>query len=35
MGFAAVNHSLRNGDTTISWYRGPLVPMWYAESDVL
>jgi hypothetical protein len=32
MGFAAVNHSLRNGDTTISWYRGPLVPMWYAES---
>ena len=32
MGFAPVNHSLRNGDTTISWYRGPLVPMCVRES---
>jgi hypothetical protein len=32
MGFAPVNHDLRNGDTTISWYRGPLVPMLYGVS---
>lgn len=32
MGFAPVNHDLRNDDTTISWYRGPLVPMLYAKS---
>jgi hypothetical protein len=32
MGFAPVNHDLRNGDRTISWYRGPLVPMFYERS---
>ena len=32
MGFAPINHDLRNSDTTISWYRGPLVPMSYAKS---
>lgn len=32
MGFAPVNHDLRNEDNTISWYRGPLVPMDYTRS---
>jgi hypothetical protein len=32
MGFAPVNHNLRNEDKTISWYRGPLVPMSYERS---
>jgi hypothetical protein len=32
MGFTPVNHDLRNDDTTISWYRGPLVPMSYEKS---
>jgi len=32
MGFIPVNHDLRNLDTTISWYRGPLVPMLYEMS---
>jgi hypothetical protein len=32
MGFSPLNHNLRNSDTTISWYRGPLTPMWYPRS---
>ncbi len=32
MGFAPINHDLRSGDTTVSWYRGPLVPMSYEKS---
>ncbi len=32
MGFAPINHDLRNEDTTISWYRGPLAPMQYTGS---
>lgn len=32
MGFAPVNHDLSNEDNTISWYRGPLVPMDYTRS---
>jgi hypothetical protein len=32
MGFTPLNHDLRNDDTTISWYRGPLVPMSYTKS---
>lgn len=32
MGFVPVNHDLRNADKTISWYRGPLVPMSYERS---
>ena len=32
MGFAPINHDLRNSDTTISWYRGPLGPMLYERS---
>jgi hypothetical protein len=31
-GFIPVNHRLRNGDTTISWYRGPLLPIYYERS---
>lgn len=31
-GFTLVNHDLRNEDTTISWYRGPLAPMSYERS---
>jgi len=26
MGYTALNHELRNGSTTVSWYRGPLLP---------
>lgn len=26
MGFTALDHRLREGDQTVSWYRGPLVP---------
>jgi hypothetical protein len=32
MGFSPVNHDLRNSDTTISWYRGPLAAMAYEKS---
>ena len=27
MGFTALKHNLRNGEKTVSWYRGPLVPL--------
>jgi hypothetical protein len=27
MGYTALNHDLRNGGTTVSWYRGPLLPL--------
>lgn len=27
MGYTAMNHQLRNGDRTVSWYRGPLLPL--------
>ena len=27
MGYTAMNHQLRNGDQTVSWYRGPLLPL--------
>lgn len=26
-GFVPMNHDLRNGDKTVSWYRGPWIPM--------
>jgi len=26
LGYTALNHDLRDGDKTVSWYRGPLVP---------
>ncbi len=25
-GYTAMNHTLRDGDSTVSWYRGPLIP---------
>jgi hypothetical protein len=27
MGYTAMNHSLRDGSATVSWYRGPLLPL--------
>jgi len=27
MGYTALNHALRDGSTTVSWYRGPLLPL--------
>jgi hypothetical protein len=27
MGYTALNHGLRNGEATVSWYRGPLLPL--------
>lgn len=27
MGYTAMNHQLRNGDRTVTWYRGPLLPL--------
>jgi hypothetical protein len=43
MGYTAMNHQLRNGDKTVSWYRGPLLPLGtppflsppYTSGDVL
>ena len=26
MGYTAINHHTREGDKTVSWYRGPFVP---------
>jgi hypothetical protein len=28
-GYTAFNHALRHGETVVSWYRGPLVPLSY------
>jgi hypothetical protein len=27
LGYTAMNHSLRDGSSTVSWYRGPLLPL--------
>ncbi len=27
IGYTAMNHQLRNGERTVSWYRGPLLPL--------
>jgi hypothetical protein len=27
MGYTAMNHQVRNGDRSVSWYRGPLLPL--------
>ena len=32
-GFAALDHHIRNGENTVSWYRGPLVPLWYRKLE--
>ena len=31
MGYTALNHQLRDGEQTASWYRGPLIPLKMAE----
>ncbi len=33
LGYTAMNHHLRNGEKTVSWYRGPLVPAWYPKLE--
>ncbi len=32
-GYSGVNHTLRIGEKTVSWYRGPLVPLQLAPND--
>jgi hypothetical protein len=34
LGYTALTHRIRNGEPTISWYRGPLVPFSYRKLDV-
>ena len=34
LGYAALNHHIRRGENTVSWYRGPLVPLFYRKLDV-
>jgi hypothetical protein len=33
LGYAALDHSIRNGEKTVSWYRGPLVPLNYPKRE--
>jgi hypothetical protein len=33
MGYTALNHHVRNGEKTVSWYRGPLVPFHYRKVE--
>src|SRR5262249_12088788 len=35
MGYAPLNHNLRTGEKTVSWYRGPLVPYQINKTRVL
>jgi hypothetical protein len=30
-GYTALNHSLRNGEKAVSWYRGPMVPLYLTK----
>lgn len=32
-GYSVLNHHVRNGENTVSWYRGPLVPLWYHKLE--
>ena len=32
-GYAPLDHHIRNGESTVSWYRGPLVPLWYRKLE--
>jgi len=32
MGFTALDHITRQGETTVSWYRGPLLPMYMPKN---
>jgi hypothetical protein len=34
LGYTALNHHIRQGEHTVSWYRGPLVPLSYRKLDV-
>ena len=34
LGYTALTHRIRNGEPTVSWYRGPLVPLFYRKLDV-
>jgi hypothetical protein len=33
LGYVALDHHIRNGENTVSWYRGPLVPLWYRKLE--
>ena len=33
LGYVAMDHALRDGSTTVSWYRGPLLPLGVAETE--
>jgi hypothetical protein len=33
LGYTAMNHHIRNGEKTVSWYRGPLVPACYPKLE--
>jgi hypothetical protein len=33
LGYTALNHNIRNGEKTVSWYRGPLVPLSYNKAE--
>ena len=32
-GYTALDHHIRNGEDTVSWYRGPMVPLWYHKLE--
>lgn len=34
-GYTALNHVLRHGEKTVSWYRGPLVPLLHAKPKLI
>ena len=34
LGYTALTHRIRNGEPTVSWYRGPLAPLSYRKLDV-
>jgi hypothetical protein len=33
LGYTALDHRIRNGEKTVSWYRGPLVPLKYQKLE--
>jgi hypothetical protein len=33
LGYVALDHHIRNGENTVSWYRGPLAPLWYRKLE--
>jgi hypothetical protein len=34
LGYVPLQHRLRHGDSTVSWYRGPLVPVWAPDRSL-